>query len=74
MLIEAGIETPAQLRKRGAEAAYRALRFHFGKRATATYLYALDIAIRGVHWADLSEARMEKLRTIALRIQRQVDK
>ncbi len=72
MLIEAGVETPAQLRKLGAEAAYRRLRFAFGKRASATYLYALDIALRGGRWDDLTAARMAKLRAIALRIQREI--
>lgn len=72
MLIEAGVATVEELRKIGAVEAYRRLRFTFGARATATYLYALDIAVRGKHWSDLSEARMAKLRAEALRIQREL--
>ncbi len=72
MLIQAGVKTPAQLKKIGAEEAYRRLRFTFGRRATATYLYALDIAVRGVHWADLADARMAKLKAAAARIQAEI--
>lgn len=72
MLAEVGIETPAQLTKLGPAGAYRQLRFAFGKRVPATYLYALDIACRGVHWRDMTEARMAKLRAEALRIHAEV--
>jgi hypothetical protein len=70
MLIEVGVRDPEDLRARGAEAAYRALRFAHGARATATFLlYALDVAVRGVAWADLGAARMARLRARALQIQ-----
>lgn len=72
MLIEAGVENPAALRRMGAEAAYRRLRFVFGRRCPATYLYALDIAVRAVHWRDMSRARMARLKRIAQRIQREL--
>jgi DNA transformation protein and related proteins len=72
MLAEVGVATPAQLKELGPAAAYRRLRFAFGKRAPATYLYALDIACRGAHWRDMSAARMARLRAEALRIQAEV--
>jgi DNA transformation protein and related proteins len=73
MLIEAGVETPDQLRAMGAVEAYRRLRFACGRRATATFLYSLDVAIRGIHWKDLEPERMAQLRTIALAIQAEID-
>jgi len=69
MLIEAGVTSPAQLREMGAEAAYRALRFTHGARAHATYLYALDVAVRGLHWRNLTAARLARLKAVARRIQ-----
>lgn len=73
MLIEAGIETPAQLKKLGAAKAYRALRFAHGKRAGPAYLYALDNAIRGVPWRGFTEERLAQLKPQAERIVRELD-
>jgi DNA transformation protein len=61
LLVDVGITTPAMLRKIGAIEAWRRLRFAHGKRVTVTWIYALDIAIQGVHWKELSEARANKL-------------
>lgn len=69
MLIEAGIETPTQLKKLGAANAYRKLRFAFGKKAGAPYIYALDNAIRGISWRSFTEERMNELKPLALQIQ-----
>lgn len=68
MLIEAGVETPAQLKKLGALKAYRALRFTHGRRAGPAYLYALDNAIAGRHWRAFTEARLAELKPHAARI------
>ena len=65
MLIEAGVESPEALRAMGAVEAFARLRFAHGRRVTTNFLYALDIAIRGVHWRDLSDARMAELRAAA---------
>lgn len=61
-LIEIGITTPAALRRAGASEAWRRLRFAHGRRITLTWIYALDIAIRGGRWEDLTPARMAALR------------
>ena len=65
LLVDVGIITPEMLRKVGAEEAWRRLRFAHGKRVTITWIYALDIAIRGIPWKELSEARARKLRAAA---------
>lgn len=64
-LIEIGIESPAQLRKAGAKQAYRRLRFAHGRKITLTWVYALDVAIRGVSWRDLTPERADYLRRAA---------
>jgi hypothetical protein len=56
------------LRKIGPEEAWRGLRFAHGKRVTVTWIYALDIAIRGILWKDLSGPRARKLRAAAEKI------
>jgi DNA transformation protein len=73
LLVDAGITTPAILRKVGAIEAWRRLRFAHGKRVTVTWIYALDIAIQGVHWKELSEARARKLSAAALAIKAEID-
>ena len=65
LLVDVGVTTPDMLRKVGAERAWRRLRFAHGKRVTITWIYALDIAIRGILWKELSEARARKLRAAA---------
>ena len=64
-LIEIGISSPAQLRKAGARQAYRRLRFAHGRNITITWIYALDIAVRGVTWRDLTAERADYLRRAA---------
>lgn len=73
MLIEAGVETPAQLKKLGPADAYRKLRFTFGKRAGAPYLYALDNAIAGRPWRGFTHERMNELKPLALQIQAELE-
>ncbi len=68
MLDEAGVPDPKTLRKIGASAAYRRLRFHFGKRASASYLYALECALTGCDWRELRETRMAALKRAARQI------
>jgi DNA transformation protein len=73
LLVDVGITTPEMLRKIGAEEAWRRLRFAHGKRVTVTWIYALDIAIRGIPWKELSETRANRLRTAAERIRAEID-
>lgn len=73
LLVEAGITTPAQLRRVGAIEAYRRLRFVGGRRVTVTWIYALEIAIRGESWDDLDASRAAELADAARAIQREVD-
>lgn len=61
-LVEIGIATPARLRKVGAVEAWRRLRFAHGRRVTITWIYALDVAIRGIAWKDLTAERAARLR------------
>lgn len=61
-LAEIGIHNPAELRAVGAVAAFRALRFRFGRDVTANALYALDAAIRDVHWREVDEPTKARLR------------
>ncbi len=56
-LIDAGIDTPEKLRKIGAKEAF--LRIHhtggFCGKYNASYLYALEGAIRNCDWLDIPE-------------------
>jgi DNA transformation protein len=65
LLLEVGILNPDQLVKVGAKEAWRRLRFAHGKRVTITWIYALEIAIQGISWKELSAARARKLRAAA---------
>jgi hypothetical protein len=61
-LVEIGIASEAEMRAAGAVAAYRMLRFRFGKAVTLNALYGLDAAVRNVHWREIDEARKAELR------------
>ena len=74
LLVDVGITTPTMLRRIGAEEAWRRLRFAHGKRVTVTWVYALDIAIRGIPWKELSEARAAKLKAAAEAIKAEIDR
>ena len=53
MLAEIGIETSAELRRVGSVAAYRRLKFRFGRAVTAIALYAMEAGLRGLDWRAL---------------------
>ncbi len=74
MLIEAGIADEPSLRAMGVEAAYRLLRFHHGRRVTTNFIYALEAALRGIHWTALEEARKSELREAASTIAKQLSR
>jgi DNA transformation protein len=61
-LAEVGIGDAKTLRQTGAVAAYKKLKFRFGKDVTLNALYGLDAAIRNVHWREIDDARKSELR------------
>lgn len=65
MLIQAGVENPNTLRRIGAVEAWRRIRMMFGKRVTASYLYALEAAVTDTPWNDLKPKRVAELKMIA---------
>lgn len=73
MLIEAGIPDVKTLRRLGAIACYRRLRFHFGKRVTLNFAYALECAIRGIDWRLLEPERKAEIKTQALAVARELE-
>jgi TfoX C-terminal domain len=68
MLINVGIKDEETLRAMGPEACFRSLRFHFGRRVSTNFIYAIECAIRGVGWKMLKPARKAALREAARRI------
>lgn len=73
LLLEVGIATPGKLKQVGAVEAWRRLRFAHGKRVTVTWIYALEIAIQGIPWRELSEARARRLAAAAKAIMAGID-
>jgi DNA transformation protein len=61
-LAEVGIGDAEALRETGAVAAYKKLKFRFGKDVTLNALYGLDAAVRNVHWREIDDARKAELR------------
>lgn len=55
-----GIHSAADLRRLGAVDAYRAVKTR-GFRASRVLLYAIEGALLGVHWNELSAERKEAL-------------
>ncbi|KQW26449.1 hypothetical protein ASE36_20980 [Rhizobium sp. Root274] len=53
MLGEVDIVSEDDLRTVGAVAAYRRLKFRFGRHVTVVALYAMEAAIRGCDWRKL---------------------
>jgi DNA transformation protein len=61
-LAEVGINTSEELTAIGAVAAYRNLKFRFGRDVTLNALYGLDAAIRDVHWRTIDAETKARLR------------
>ena len=61
-LAEIGITTERELRALGAVGAYQRVRHLTSHPVTLTGLYALEGALRGVHWNALDEAVKRELR------------
>lgn len=68
-LAEVGIDSQAELWRVGSVEAYVRLRFRFGKRVTLNALWAMEAALLGIHWCDLSK---ERKRELALRLPRTI--
>ncbi len=68
MLIEAGIPDVKTLRRLGVLASYRRLRFHFGKRATTNFAYAIECALRGMDWRALEPERKAEIKKAVQKI------
>lgn len=68
MLIEAGIPDVKTLRRLGVPASYRRLRFHFGKRVTANFAYAIECALRGMDWRLLEPERKAEIKAAVRKI------
>jgi len=73
LLVDVGITTPGKLKQVGAVEAWRRLRFAHGKRVTVTWIYALEIAIQGIPWRELSDARARRLAAAAKAIMAGID-
>jgi hypothetical protein len=73
MLIDAGIRDARTLRKLGTMACYRRLRFHFGKRVTVNFAYALECAIRDLHWRALEPERQAEIKAATLQVARELE-
>ena len=61
-LADVGITTPEQLRKVGAVAAYKMLKFRFGRDVTLNALYGLEAAVRNIDWRLIDDAEKARLR------------
>ncbi len=68
MLIEAGIPDVKTLRRLGVLASYRRLRFHFGKRVTTNFAYAIECALRGMDWRALEPERKAAIKAAVQKI------
>ena len=68
MLIEAGVPDVKTLRKLGPLGSFRSLRFHFGRRVSLNFVYAIECAVRGMDWRRLEAERKAELQSAARRI------
>ena len=66
-LVELGIVDDVALRRIGAVAAYRRLKFAYPRETTVVALYALHGALTDTDWRDLSDAVKRRLREDAAR-------
>lgn len=54
-LAEVGITTAEQLIDVGSAEAYVQLKMHFQKGISLNFLYAMEAAIRGIHWQEITQ-------------------
>lgn len=65
MLGEIGIVDSVGLAATGAVAAYRQLKFRFGRQVSLNALYAMEAALRGCDWRALDAATRAQLKAAA---------
>ena len=66
-LADIGIMNEAELRTLGAVGAYWRLKFQFGNEITLNALWAMDAALSGIDWRDVSALRKRQLRAALAR-------
>jgi DNA transformation protein len=64
-LVEIGVAHPAAVRATGAVWAYRFLGARFGRRVTASFLYAMEGALRDCDRRELTQEARRRLRAAA---------
>lgn len=67
MLGEIGIVDSMGLARTGSVAAYRQLKFRFGRHVSLNALYAMEAALRGCDWRALDADSKAELRAAAER-------
>ena len=60
-LAAVGITTVDELRRVGVAEAFGLIRFRIGRAATRNLLYALEAALRGVHWTEINPSDKRRL-------------
>jgi DNA transformation protein len=63
-LAEIGVRNVGDLRALGAVEAYAQLEFQFGRDITLNALWALDAALAGIDWRQLSDNRKSELKKL----------
>lgn len=61
-LREIDVHTADELRDLGAVEAFARLRFRFGREISLNALWAMDAALAGTHWRDVSQQRKARLK------------
>lgn len=63
-LAEIDVRSAGELRALGSVEAYARLKFRFGREMSLNALWAMDAALAGIHWQQVSEARKAELRAL----------
>lgn len=62
MLAEVGVMNSTDLEQLGSVDAYHRLKFRFGRHVSLLALYAMEAALRGCDWRELSPKTKAELR------------
>ena len=62
-LSEIGIHTAEDLRELGSVEAYVRLKGHYKKAISLNFLYAMEAALRNVHWREINQEEKLTLQT-----------
>lgn len=63
-LAEIDVHSVEDLRALGAVEAYARLKFRFGREMSLNALWAMDAALKGIHWRDIDARRKAELREL----------